>query len=779
MKLLKPRSWILGFACVAATSGIAAAQGGWYYDWSCSSSQCASVMGGGNGTLGPFSSRSECQSAQQTYIMGSSCYQAGGSSGASSYGSPGAEIGAAIGNAIVDGFIAGFQQAEENARIEAEIRAREAAEAEAARQRALQDAALANYQQNQGLLSTLRSQPGAPGAAGAMQLRSADDMFGPAAVEQARANYCTARLKADAYASAMRSLDFASSSELYDTYRKMSVEQRSDTINLLLDNALGVSADRLEAVSKLTPETVGAAISKMRSFGFDDPVVFDKLNALAAARGQTEQVSKIWGETVEVFGSLRSGYAVGSADLGEQNGRLEALSAALGVMQNNPTLGIGITGFQLGLNAGFAYTLDHGLQSADARLEADLARQKELQDKIKTSVQQANLTKLSWRGAGGQGEPNCPGAGGAQAPAAAPSAAAPAVPAAPDPFEAMPSNAAATRSPFGSSIGSPAAEQQQRERYASHAGFADADTAVTRAREAQAAAETYADDLRAMMRNPAASVADRNAARLKLPDAQSAATNSASAVRVAEIKRDEAADAAEARLQAEALAAQQAAVAQGFEADDFASLRDSPNAASDAGGGKLTPFSTGSVGSGAADLSPEDKRGATAAKSQMGVLRHLTDGTDTLGQGFDGGSGGARVVAPISAATEPVAARVSSDYGLDPDVARKVAGDDTFKKIEADLPNKRSNVQIAEASRKKAWFEANNSPVGAEQDAKAKIAREADLAYDKAQRELNQSVKDQKAVVDQYIKLNKPVTVRKPKSSEPPPPRAPSPPPER
>lgn len=758
--------------------GTAEAQEKWYFDWRCSSDGCARVMNASSGTAGPFRDESECRTAYSRWasdgVTPTSRCRGGGGSGSytPSYGSPGATIGAALGNAFVDGVSAMFRQAEENARIEAEIRAREAAEAEAARQRALQASAAASYQQNQSLLNTLRSQPGAPGAAGSMNVQSAEDMFSPAAVERARANYCAARLKADAYASAMRSLDFASSSELYDTYREMSDEKRKETINLLLDNALSLSADRLEAVSKLTPETVGESISKMKSFGFDDPVVFDKLNALAAARGQTEQVSKIWGEAVEVFGSLRSGIDAGKADLRESNGKLEALSAALGVVQNNPTLGIGITGFQLGLNAGFAYSLDNGLKDADVRLEADLARQKELQAKIKDNVQQANLAKVSWRGAGGQGEPNCPGAGGVQVPAPSP--------AAPAQVAAMPGPASAALSPIGSSVGSPAAEQQQRARYASDTGFVEADTAVTRARQAQAAAQSYVDELRTLMRNPAASIADRNAARLKLPDAQSAATNSASAVRVAEIKRDEAANAAEARMQAAAPAAQDLATSAGFQADDFAGVRDAPNATPDSRDRKLTPFSAGAVAPGAvADLTPMDRRGATPAANSMGVLRHLTNGTDTVGQGMDGGSDGVRVVAPISAATEPVAARISSDYGLDPDVARKVAADDKFKKIEADLPNKRSNVQIAEASRKKAWFEANNAPVGAEQDAKAKIAREADLAYDKAQRDLNQLVKDQKTVVDQYVNLNKPVTVRKPAPPTPPLPGAPSPPNER
>ena len=120
MRLFKPRSCILAVVLTGATTGIATAQSGWYYDWSCSSSQCASVMGGSSGTLGPYGTRSACESAQQSYILGSACYQRGGNGSSSvtpAYSSPGAELGAAIGNAIVDGFIAGFQQAEENARI--------------------------------------------------------------------------------------------------------------------------------------------------------------------------------------------------------------------------------------------------------------------------------------------------------------------------------------------------------------------------------------------------------------------------------------------------------------------------------------------------------------------------------------------------------------------------------------------------------------------------------------------------------------------------------------
>jgi hypothetical protein len=670
------------------------------------------------------------------------------------YSSPGAELGAAIGNAIVDGFIAGFQQAEENARIEAEIRAREEAEEKAARQRALQDAALANYQQNQGLLNTLRAQPGAPGAAGSMQLRSADDMFSPAAVEQARANYCRAKLKADAYGSAMRSLDFASSSDLYATYEKMSAEQRSATINLLLDNALGLSADRLEAVSKLTPDTVGATIARIKTFGFDDPVVFDKLSQLAAVRGQTEKVAEVWGETVDVIGGIRSGIDAGGADLSERNGKLEALSAALGMVQNNPTLGIGITGFQLGLSAGFAYTLDHGIQDADKRLEADLARQKELQAKIEDSVQQASLAKFAWRGAGGQGEPNCPGSAGTEvkAPAAGQLTQTP----------ASPNNAAGVRSPTGSSIGSTAAEAQQRQRYAADTQFAAADAAVADAREKQIAAENYADELRALMRNPAASIAERNAARLKLPDAQSAATNAASAVRVAEIRRDEAADDAEGRMQAEAVAAQQAATAQGFAPDDFVGLRDAVKSGDNhQAGGKLSPFSAGAVTPGAVpDLAPGDGRGATPAANTLGVLRHITDGTDTIGQGVEGRSDGVRVTASAVTVGERTGATNIEGYGsVSPDVAEKILTDPDYQKLASDISGKRQNLDVAKASQQKAW-DAFGVASPAEAPEKERIARQADAAVKKANDSFTTAENERIKFVEKYVNLSKPVKVK-------------------
>lgn len=43
--------------------------GGWYADWTCTSSQCASVMGAWSGSAGPFSTQTECISWTQTQIL--------------------------------------------------------------------------------------------------------------------------------------------------------------------------------------------------------------------------------------------------------------------------------------------------------------------------------------------------------------------------------------------------------------------------------------------------------------------------------------------------------------------------------------------------------------------------------------------------------------------------------------------------------------------------------------------------------------------------------------
>lgn len=50
----------------ASTSG---GSGGWYADWACTSSQCASVMGAWSGSAGPFATQAACVSWTQTYII--------------------------------------------------------------------------------------------------------------------------------------------------------------------------------------------------------------------------------------------------------------------------------------------------------------------------------------------------------------------------------------------------------------------------------------------------------------------------------------------------------------------------------------------------------------------------------------------------------------------------------------------------------------------------------------------------------------------------------------
>jgi hypothetical protein len=65
--------------CISLTPRHASAQG-WYADWQCSGTQCASVMGGSSGTAGPFSSSAECEAWRQRYISTSTCRNGGSSS---------------------------------------------------------------------------------------------------------------------------------------------------------------------------------------------------------------------------------------------------------------------------------------------------------------------------------------------------------------------------------------------------------------------------------------------------------------------------------------------------------------------------------------------------------------------------------------------------------------------------------------------------------------------------------------------------------------------------
>ena len=73
------RLWAVGLGVFALTFAVphdAAAQQ-WYADWTCSGSQCRTVMGGSSGTAGPFNSSSECEAWQQAYIRSSPCRSGG------------------------------------------------------------------------------------------------------------------------------------------------------------------------------------------------------------------------------------------------------------------------------------------------------------------------------------------------------------------------------------------------------------------------------------------------------------------------------------------------------------------------------------------------------------------------------------------------------------------------------------------------------------------------------------------------------------------------------
>jgi hypothetical protein len=648
-------------------------------------------MGGYSGTKGP-GTKEECEQALRNMNLSSSCYyKEDGGSSSSTYtaptgDSPGAILGAAIGNAIVDG----FRQGMENARIEAEIRAREEAqrraEEEEARQRAIRAAADANYARNQQMRSALQARPGAVTSTGSMTYRSADDMFGPKRQEELRAAYCKAKLRADSYTSAMKALDFASSSELYDTYKASSIEQRNEAINILLDNGLGLTADRFEAVSQLTPDSVGAAITKLQGYGFNDPAVFGKMQALAAARGKTGEMSKAYSEFVDVVNRARADYSIKDSDITTRTGKLEVLGAVLGVAQNNPTLGIGISGFQLATNAGFAYTLDKGIKEADGRVEADLARQKDLRGKIEASVKEASAAKTSWREAGGTGEPACPGSASAPQPVAAANA-----PGLPTQAQAAAAPAPKRASPLGSAIGNPAVESQMRERYGADPQFLGADDAVTAARKTLDAANARVAELEKVRSDPNAPVNERNNAMMELRKdggAYQQQQAAAGAVRVAEIKRDEVAGEADARLEASA-AAQPGAGGLVLSEAEKAELRDGPN-----GGQKTVQMGKSADQAGLQQLGPagptssqDPKKNLTELKGQRGTPRSI----------YDGGNGDEPLqTVEIKAAPEVSVGSAIDNPKLEADWRTKYAKDDHFPAADQAVIKARKDVDDAQ-----------------------------------------------------------------------------------
>lgn len=68
------------------------------YTWTCSSSQCAAVMGGYSGTQGPFASQSDCEASRRSILSSTSCQQGGAGGGIGSTTLVGAAVRAAMGN---------------------------------------------------------------------------------------------------------------------------------------------------------------------------------------------------------------------------------------------------------------------------------------------------------------------------------------------------------------------------------------------------------------------------------------------------------------------------------------------------------------------------------------------------------------------------------------------------------------------------------------------------------------------------------------------------------
>lgn len=70
---------VLGFALLTATlascagAGSGSSNSACYVSWTCSSSQCASVMGGYSGSAGPFADDAACEKWRHDYILSSTC----------------------------------------------------------------------------------------------------------------------------------------------------------------------------------------------------------------------------------------------------------------------------------------------------------------------------------------------------------------------------------------------------------------------------------------------------------------------------------------------------------------------------------------------------------------------------------------------------------------------------------------------------------------------------------------------------------------------------------
>jgi hypothetical protein len=231
--------------------------------------------------------------------------------------------------------------------------------------------------------------------------------------ERAGTRFCVARRTLAADQSAIRALGFATDTERFEMFQRVSREQKAElqhkVLDVLFDQGLEATSVAVKSAQSLNPWNVNNAVKMLKEKRFGNAKVIAALRRIALTKDKPAMAAA-YREFADVAKAAKEGWSTGSGMASDaNNAELRLLVGALKLMQGNPGLGTAVTAAELGESFAYLVYVSGRVDELTRSTDDKLLRLDTLSQRLKGDVEALKASRRQWRQAMGiaGGEPTC------------------------------------------------------------------------------------------------------------------------------------------------------------------------------------------------------------------------------------------------------------------------------------------------------------------------------------------------------------------------------------
>ena len=228
-----------------------------------------------------------------------------------------------------------------------------------------------------------------------------DSDYRGSAAEKSAGKVCLAKNIVKADQNAIRQLGFATDTERFEMFEKVSADQRKALVRkvagALIDNGLDAVGKIADSAKSLNPWNVNRAVKMLEGRWYGNPLLVKALRKVARVKGKPEKAAA-YEEFARLAKSFREGYQTGQKMREEPDtAQLQLLAGVLKTLQGNYELGLVVTGAEFGESLAYLGYVGGQVDALARASDGKLAKLPALTRRLKTHVDDLVDARQNWR----------------------------------------------------------------------------------------------------------------------------------------------------------------------------------------------------------------------------------------------------------------------------------------------------------------------------------------------------------------------------------------------